>query len=136
MQTVEQFSDELLNRWKQLHPEYKKPKEESVKIKGLLTYPPSVGTGETKVVDGDEALVKTNDSFIFDGITDAIFKRAKKKLRDPITWIGPIAVGEEKHLPGWWAAVLPNSPTVISFFGPLARKRAIEKAELLKKEYL
>jgi hypothetical protein len=69
------------------------------------------------------------------GITDAVFKRAKKKLRDPITWVGPIAVGEEKFLKGWWAAILPNSPTLISFFGPLARKRAIEKAESLRKEY-
>jgi len=143
MQTIEQFSNELLDRWKQLHPEYKKPvRQEPPKTKGLLTYPPGSGTGELVNSAGDSLVVNKEDddhvAIDYDkslGITDEIFKRAKKKLRDPITWIGPIAVGEEKFLRGWWAALLPNSATVISFFGPLARKRAIEKAELLRKEY-
>jgi len=135
MQTIEQFSDELLNRWKELHPEYKKPKEEPTKPKGPLTYPPAVGAGEARGVDGDEEYKAVMDFDKNAGITDAIFKRAKKKLRDPITWIGPLAVGEERYLPGWWAVVLPNTPTLVSFFGPLARKRAIEKAELLRKVY-
>jgi hypothetical protein len=132
-QTIEQFSNELLDRWKELHPECKKVKEESKKTKGLLTYPPITGVGDSKVVDDEKVPIEIFNRR--DGISEAVFNRAKKKLRDPITWVGPIAVGEEKNLRGWWAAVLPDSTATISFFGPLARKRAIEKAELLKKEY-
>jgi hypothetical protein len=133
--TVEQFSEELLTRWKQLHPEYKKPvkQEPLVRSKSLLTYPPDVRPGDVLAVNGDSLVVGKEDkddvAIDYDknqGITDAIFKRAKKKLRDPITWIGPIAVGEEKFLRGWWAALLPNSATVIFFFrpfGPQARDR-------------
>ena len=128
MQTIEQFSDQLLSRWKELHPEYKKPVKEEPKVKGLLSYPPEAGGTRLCLVD-DENISNLA------GITEDVFKRAKKKLRDPITWVGPIAVGEEKNLRGWWAVVLPNSATQVSFFGPLARKRAIEKAELLRKDY-
>ncbi len=55
-------------------------------------------------------------------------------LKEPIKWVGNLAIGADKRFDGWWN-VVPPSGCMISYFGPGAYERAMEMADKIRSYY-
>lgn len=134
MKTIEDKSAEMLKRWNELHPA---STPFSVDLKDVPVTAPETPKSFDLVKSGSG----TNAVELLYNKLAAWGKKIdlppEERLREPITWVGKIAVGESKDYAGWWDVILPppERGVSISFFGPLAKLRAIEQAERLKDQY-
>lgn len=147
MKTIEEKAAALKIRWEELHKS-DSPKPKSPK--------PTQTLGEQKQLSGNptqkEKNIFKNELLNSDMIRDIFFSYMKgtggikvpdgvknnsynlQNLKEPITWVGNIAVGESRSLKGWWDTVCPDN-VMLSYIGPGAKERCIEVAEILRSKY-
>ena len=130
-------------RWKELHsnPEAiakKKQKQSGPPIGGLsggqsdgTARQRNDGAGMTK--GGLDWNDRMKDTLKFFDLYINIPKGVKNeswnltKIKEPVTWFGHVAVGEDCRWAGWWN-VVPPAGFMVSYCGGSAKSRAFDKA--------
>jgi hypothetical protein len=57
-----------------------------------------------------------------------------RSLKEPITWVGNLAVGEDKYIKGLWKIVPPVGISV-AYSGEGAKEEALKRAESIRELY-
>lgn len=145
VKTIEEKVAELTARWNEFH----KPAEKKPLFKPIKERKPETGRQALepiKTPDDDKPKATWNEFFRRmgldgpaitikkpDGVVNDSYNLAH--LKEPVTWFGNVAVGEDPRWAGWWNIVAPSS-IMVSFFGEGAKERALKQGEELKPYYL
>jgi len=146
MKSLDEKIAELQKRWAELHKtpppakrdNYRKPVtgcKPDCSDCATKKFPPPVLTKSKDKLLSNEELKRIQDLIRDDmqklkQMYGQNHKAPTDALKEPITWFGPLAVGEEKNFPGWWSVVLASG-IKISYVGDGADKVAKDTAQRL-----